>query len=145
MRDELFVAEKGKGAYVHGKRSQVSEETTLGESLIATGFPPDQQFALPLNMKGLQALAPQVRNIRAGGSAALHMAYVAAGRLSGFWEWGLNAWDLAAGSLLVSESGGRVSDIKGSPYDLGVRHVAATNGHIHDELISVLQQDNAAG
>ncbi|MBW7474882.1 inositol monophosphatase [Paenibacillus oenotherae] len=145
IRDELFVAEKGKGAYVHGKRMQVSQETTLNESLLATGFPADQQFALPLNMKGLQALVPQVRNIRSGGSAALHMAYVAAGRLSGFWEIGLNSWDLAAGSLLVAESGGRVTDIKGRPYDLGVRHVVASNGHIHGQFLDELEKADAIG
>jgi len=138
MRDELFVAEKGKGAYVHGKPMRIAGESTLGESLLATGFPADQQYALPLNMKGLQALVPQVRNIRSGGSAALHMAYVACGRLTGFWEIGLNSWDLAAGSLLVSESGGRVTDNKGNPYDLGVRNVIATNGAIHDQLIDEL-------
>lgn len=145
MRDELFVAERGKGAYVHGKRMQVSEEAALNDSLLATGFPADQQFALPLNMKGLQALVPQVRNIRSGGSAALHMAYAAAGRLSGFWEFGLNSWDLAAGSLLVTESGGRVTDIKGRPYDLGVRHVVASNGHIHDQLLDELKKAGAVG
>lgn len=145
MRDELFVAEKGKGAYVHGKRMQVSEEAALGESLLATGFPADQQFALPLNMKGLQALVPQVRNIRSGGSAALHMAYLAAGRLSGFWEIGLNSWDLAAGALLVAESGGRVTDTKGRPYDLGVRHVVASNGHIHGQLLDELEKAEAVG
>ncbi|RAP74430.1 inositol monophosphatase family protein [Paenibacillus montanisoli] len=140
IRDELFVAEKGKGAYVRGRRMNVSQEEALRDSLIATGFPADQTFALPLNMKGLQALVPQVRNVRSGGSAALHLAYVAAGRLSGFWEIGLNAWDIAAGSLLIEESGGRVTDVKGSPYDLGVRHVAASNGRIHDEFLNALQQ-----
>ncbi|GGD87798.1 inositol monophosphatase family protein [Paenibacillus nasutitermitis] len=138
MRDELFVAEKGKGAYVHGKPMRTSTESTLSESLLATGFPADQKVALPLNMKGLQALAPQVRNIRSGGSAALHMAYVACGRLTGFWEIGLNSWDLAAGSLLVSESGGRVTDYKGDPYNLGVRNVIATNGAIHEQLVDEL-------
>jgi myo-inositol-1(or 4)-monophosphatase len=145
MRDELFVAEKGKGAYVHGRRMSVSQEGTLRESLLATGFPSDPNFALPLNLKGLNAVAPQVRNIRSGGSAALHMAYVAAGRLSGFWEFGLNSWDLAAGALLVTESGGRVTDIKGNPYDLGVRHVAASNGLIHDQLLDELKKADAAG
>ncbi|MFB9325739.1 inositol monophosphatase family protein [Paenibacillus aurantiacus] len=145
MRDELFVAEKGKGAYVHGKRMTISSEDTIKQSLIATGFPADPSFALPLNMRGLAALAPQARNIRSGGSAALHMAYVAAGRLSGFWEIGLNAWDLAAGSLLVTESGGHVTDTKGSAYDLGVRHVVASNGHIHEEFLDILAKADAAG
>ncbi|MFC4098545.1 inositol monophosphatase family protein [Paenibacillus xanthanilyticus] len=145
MRDELFVAEKGKGAYVHGKRMTVANEETMKQSLIATGFPADPSFALPLNMRGLTALAPEVRNIRSGGSAALHMAYVAAGRLSGFWEIGLNAWDLAAGSLLVTESGGQVTDTKGNAYDLGVRHVVASNGHIHEEFLGLLAKADAAG
>ncbi|WP_438349175.1 inositol monophosphatase family protein [Paenibacillus sp. FA6] len=144
-RDELFVAEKGKGAYVHGSPTKVSQEMSLGTSLLATGFPPDQNFAFPINMAGLQHIAPQARSIRAGGSAALHMAYVAAGRLSGFWEIGLNSWDLAAGVLLVKESGGEVTDTLGRPYDLGVRHVVASNGHIHNELVESLKQAKATG
>lgn len=143
-RDELFLAEKGKGAYVHGKRMQVSKEATLRESLIATGFPADHRYALPVNMKGVQAIAPQVRNLRVAGSAALHMAYVAAGRLSGFWEIGLNSWDLAAGALLIQESGGKVTDTAGSPYHLGVRHVTASNGLVHDELVAALGAAGAA-
>ncbi len=99
-RDELFVAEKGKGAYMHGKKTEVSlKMRRYSRSLIATGFPADRDGALPINLKGVQALSPKVRNIRVAGSAALHLAYVAAGRLSGFWEIGLNAWDIAAGAL----------------------------------------------
>ncbi|XID90551.1 inositol monophosphatase family protein [Paenibacillaceae bacterium WGS1546] len=134
-RDELFVAEKGKGAYVHGRKIQVSDEPALNQSLVATGFPADPHMALPANLKALQSLAPKVRNLRVSGSAALHLAYVAAGRLSGFWEYNLSAWDVAAGSLLVQEAGGRMSDLAGEPYHLGVRNVAASNGKIHDELI----------
>ncbi|MFS0726162.1 inositol monophosphatase family protein [Paenibacillus sp. 1P07SE] len=144
-RDELFVAEKGKGAYVHGNRMQVSKETSLSDSLIATGFPADQQMALPINLKGVQALAPQVRNLRVAGSAALHLAYVAAGRLSGFWEIGLSSWDMAAGTLLVQESGGHVSDTSGIGYHLGVRNVVATNGLLHDELVAALGKAGATG
>jgi myo-inositol-1(or 4)-monophosphatase len=143
--DELFVAEKGKGAYLKGKRMQVSGEAKLSDSLIATGFPADSDFALPLNLKGVQAVAPKARNIRVAGSAALHMAYVAAGRLSGFWEIGLNSWDIAAGSLLVSEAGGRVTDTSGQPYTLAVRHVLATNGTVHDELRTTLSEAGATG
>jgi myo-inositol-1(or 4)-monophosphatase len=138
-KDELFVAERGKGAYVHGRRMQVAQENALNKSLLATGFPADQHIALPANMKGIQALAPKVRNLRVAGSAALHLAYVAAGRLSGFWEYNLSAWDIAAGSLLVEEAGGRLSDISGQPYHLGVRNVVATNGPVHDELIEELR------
>lgn len=141
-RDELFVAEKGKGAYVHGQKMHVSKEKRLIDSLVATGFPPDREYAQPLTMKGLQAIAPKARSVRAAGSAALHLAYVAAGRLSGFWEAGLNAWDMAAGVLLIQESGGRVSDMEGNPYQLGVRNLLATNGGIHEPL---LQELKAAG
>ena len=144
-RDELFVAEKGKGAYVHGVRMKVSKDEQLESSLIATGFPTDQTVLLPLNLAGIQAVAPRVRNIRTLGSAALSLAYVATGRLSGFWELNLNAWDLAAGVLLIQESGGKVTDTAGNPYHLGVRHVLASNGHIHDELQQVLAEANVTG
>lgn len=142
--DEMFVAEKGKGAYVRGKRVHVSNDKNLANSLIATGFPADQQHAFPINMKELNAFAPKVRNVRVAGSAALHLAYVAAGRLSGFWETGLNAWDIAAGALLIQEAGGRVTDTAGGSYALSVRNVLATNGIIHDEMLETLRQVNEA-
>ncbi|BBI35737.1 inositol monophosphatase family protein [Cohnella abietis] len=138
-KDELFVAERGKGAYVHGRKMQVANESTLSHSLLATGFPADQHVALPANLKSVQALAPKVRNIRVAGSAALHLAYVAAGRLSGFWEYNLSSWDIAAGSLLVQEAGGRMTDITGESYHLGVRNIVASNNLIHNELIEELQ------
>lgn len=141
-RDELFVAERGKGAYVHGRKMQVSQENSLSQSLIATGFPAEQHIALPANMKGIQSLAPKVRNLRIAGSAALHMAYVAAGRLSGFWEYNLSSWDLAAGSLLVEEAGGQLSDISGGEYHLGVRNITASNGLIHSEFLNELKLAN---
>ncbi|MBC8079690.1 MAG: inositol monophosphatase [Gorillibacterium sp.] len=143
--DEFFVAEKGKGAYLHGKKMNVSLDATLQQSLLATGFPTDQALALPTNLKGLQAVVPKVRNIRSCGSAALHLAYVAAGRLSGYWEINLNSWDIAAGSLLVQESGGWITDTRNHPYNLAVRNVVATNGHIHDELVNVLEEADATG
>ncbi len=145
IRDELFVAEKGKGAYVHGNRMQVSGEEHLSDGLVAVGFPPDPSFALPVNMAAVQALAPKVRNLRAGGSAALHLAYVASGRLSAYTEIGLNPWDIAAGALLVQESGGMVTNTIGHPYDLSVRHVTASNGTLHNELITVLKEAKATG
>lgn len=144
-KDEMFVAEKGKGAYLRGKRMKVSRDKTLSQSLLATGFPAEHEGALPMNMKGLNALVPKVRNIRVSGSAALHLAYVAAGRLSGFWEIGLNSWDMAAGVLLIQESGGQVSDTAGNPYSLAVRNVLATNGHVHNELQDELKSADATG
>lgn len=144
-RDELFVAEKGKGAYMHGKKTVVSLDGQLSTSLVATGLPADRNGALPINLKGIQALSPQVRNLRIAGSAALHLAYVASGRLSGFWEIGLNAWDIAAGALLIQESGGKVTDTEGRPYNLAVRNILATNSVIHDELQQELMKAEATG
>lgn len=138
-KDELFIAEKGKGAYVRGRRTRVSGETKLRDSLVATGFPADRDGALPLNLRQLETVVPQVRNVRTAGSAALHLAYVAAGRLTAFWEIGLNSWDIAAGALLIQESGGVVTDLDGNPYHLGVRDVVASNGGVHDELLAVLR------
>ncbi|UUZ82996.1 inositol monophosphatase [Paenibacillus sp. P26] len=145
VHDELYVAEKGKGAYLKGKKMQVSSEKRLIDSLVATGFPADRSGASPANLQGVQALTPKVRNIRVAGSAALHMAYVAAGRLSGFWEIGLNSWDVAAGALLITESGGKVTDTHGNPYSLNTRHVLASNGHIHQEFADELAAAQATG
>ncbi|WP_151737958.1 inositol monophosphatase family protein ['Paenibacillus yunnanensis' Narsing Rao et al. 2020] len=145
IRDEMFVAEKGKGAYMHGIPAAVSAEREPGSSLIAMGFPPDRVFAQPANMAGLQHILPQVRGIRAGGSAALHLAYVAIGRVDGYWEVGLSPWDCAAGVLLVLESGGRVTDTLGKAYDIGTRHVVASNGGIHDFLVTALSEAKGTG
>ncbi|MNI54816.1 Inositol-1-monophosphatase [compost metagenome] len=145
IRDEMFVAEKGKGAYMHGIPTSVSAEADPGSSLVAMGFPPDRTFAQPANMAGLQQILPQIRGIRAGGSAALHLAYVAAGRVDGYWEVGLSPWDCAAGVLLVLESGGKVTDTLGNPYDIGTRHVVASNGRIHDFLLASLREAEATG
>lgn len=145
IRDELFVAEKGKGAYMHGQRCRVSEDPTLADSIIAVGFNPDRNFALPENMKGITALSEHARSLRALGSAALHLAYVAAGRISGYYEVGLNVWDVAAGALILTESGGMLSDTKGHPYDISVRHLIASNNKIHNELLGVIQTAKASG
>jgi myo-inositol-1(or 4)-monophosphatase len=112
---------------------------------VGSGFPADRNYALPINLKGIAALAPKVRNIRIAGSAALQLAYVAAGRLSGFWEIGLNSWDIAAGSLLIQEAGGKVTDTEGKPYSLAVRNVMASNNLIHQELQDELAQNGATG
>ncbi|PDO09965.1 MAG: inositol monophosphatase [Candidatus Reconcilbacillus cellulovorans] len=143
-RDELFVAEKNKGAYVRGRRMSVSRESALGESLLATGFP-SRPTDLERSVAAVAHLAPRVRNIRTAGSAALHLAYVAAGRLSGFFEPGLNAWDVAAGVLLVRESGGTVTDMDGRPFRLGTRNIVATNGRVHGELLAALRTAGCAG
>ncbi|WP_108025713.1 inositol monophosphatase family protein [Melghirimyces profundicolus] len=145
LRDERFTAEKGKGAFLNGEPIRVSGEERLEESLVATGFPAGAGGARQRNVEGILKLSPRCRNVRAGGSAALHLAYVAAGRLTGFWELELNAWDLAAGSLLVREAGGEVTDTAGTPYDIGVRHILATNGNIHPAMLKELKEARATG
>ncbi|WP_414859294.1 inositol monophosphatase family protein [Paenibacillus haidiansis] len=145
IRDEMFVAEKGKGAYMHGNPTRVSEEKLLADSVVAVGFNPDRTFAAPVNLKGIVALSEATRSLRAAGSAALHLAYVAAGRLSGYYEVNLNAWDSAAGALLVRESGGIVTDTAGNPYDIGVRNLVASNGKIQRQLLDVITAAGATG
>ncbi|MBX6394913.1 MAG: inositol monophosphatase [Alicyclobacillaceae bacterium] len=139
--DELFVAVRGRGAFLNGRAIRVSATASLSESILATGFPSGEQ-ARDINTRGLMRLIPLCRNVRTMGSAALHLAYVACGRLTGFWETHLNPWDLAAGALLVEEAGGRVTDTIGRPYHLPVSHVAASNGRIHQELLTQLRQAN---
>ena len=145
MHDEMFVAEKGKGAYVHGNPMSVSKEEVLIHSLLAVGFNPEPTVGLPTNMRGINALSSRTRSLRAMGSAALHLAYVAAGRLTGYYEVGLHSWDVAAGVLLVTESGGRVTDTQGGPFNLTVSRLVATNGLIHQELLTVIDESQATG
>ncbi|MDI3327010.1 MAG: inositol monophosphatase family protein [Alicyclobacillaceae bacterium] len=142
--DELFTAVRNRGAFVNGQKLAVARTASLRDSILATGFP-SGEFHRAVNARGLGQLIPKCRNIRTMGSAALHLAYVAAGRITGFWENNLNPWDLAAGALLVSEAGGRVTDTQGGPYTLAVSHVAATNGLIHEELLRHLREASATG
>jgi myo-inositol-1(or 4)-monophosphatase len=145
IREELFRAVRGKGATCNGQPLHVSAEKRLEQALLAGGFAGDPDGARKANLRGLLSLVPHVRSIRTAGSAALHLAYVAAGRLSGFWEIDLNAWDLAAGCLLVEEAGGQVTDTRGEAYSLAVRHIVATNGHIHEGVLHILQEAGATG
>ena len=142
--NELFIAETGKGAFLNGVPLDVSHERRLADGIIATGYPTDLRYALPMNMKGLNALSTKARSTRIIGSAALNLAYLAAGRLSGFWEIGLNAWDVAAGVLLVCEAGGKVTDTRGGKYSLSVRNLLASNGMIHEEFVRELLAAEAA-
>ncbi len=138
--DEMFTAEKGSGAYLNGRRMQVSKTPTLITSLLVTGFPydiannPDNAVAHFVNflMRG--------QGIRRLGSAALDLSYVAAGRFDGFWEVNLNPWDMAAGMLFVREAGGRITDFSGAPSSIYNKQVLATNGIIHQAMLDVLQQ-----
>lgn len=138
MREELFVAERGQGAWLNGQPIHVSSIAHLAESLIATGFPSRKRHANP-NIHFYQEFTLRSHGVRRAGSAALDLAYVAAGRLEGFWEFHLNPWDTAAGFLLVEEAGGRVGVFDGGPRELNSREVLATNGRIHSEMLETFE------
>ncbi len=139
MRDELFTAERGRGATLNGKPVRVSRIGHLAESLLATGFPSRKRHASP-NIHFYQEFTLRSHGVRRAGSAALDLAYVACGRMDGFWEFNLNPWDTAAGILLVEEAGGRVTDFAGRDFRLDSEEVLASNGLIHEELIGLFQR-----
>ena len=134
MRDELFTAEKGRGAQLNGKALHVSRNAMLAEALVATGFPSRKRHQSP-NIHFYQEFTLRSHGVRRAGSAALDLAYVAAGRMDAFWEFNLNPWDTAAGILLVEEAGGRVTDFSGRQYRLASDEVLASNGFIHEEML----------
>lgn len=143
LRDEAFAAEKGAGAYLNDQRLRVSARRTLAESVIATGIPTIRgaETIMPF-MKQLAMVSDKVSAIRRFGSAALDLAYVAAGRYDGYWETDLHAWDIAAGLVLVREAGGFVTDLAGRGTMLDSGAVLATNPDIHQPLLGLLK--NAA-
>ena len=139
VAEEMFVAEKGKGAFLNGKRISVSDTTDISKSLLATGFPYDIRENPDNNLNYFNEMATKVQAIRRAGSAALDLAYIAAGRFDGYWELRLKPWDTAAGWLLVKEAGGLVTEIFGKDYFLKSPHILASNGKIHDKMIDVLK------
>jgi myo-inositol-1(or 4)-monophosphatase len=137
-RNELFVAEKGQGAYLNGRRIQVSKTATVSESLLATGFPSRKRHQNP-NIYFYQELTMRSHGLRRAGSAALDLAYTACGRFDGYWEFNLNPWDTSAGFLLVTEAGGTLTYFDGSPFHLASREILASNGRIHGELMQTFE------
>ena len=140
MLMELFMAEKGEGATLNGSRLSVSRTADLSKGLLATGFPYDLREDRNNNMNYFRALAMSTQAVRRAGSAALDLAYVAAGRFDGFWELKLMPWDTAAGWLLVTEAGGVVTDLYGGPYGLRSPHILAGNGLINGEMLRVIAE-----
>jgi myo-inositol-1(or 4)-monophosphatase len=141
LHEELFTAEKGGGAHLNGKRLHVSSADALIRSLIITGFPYDLHEKLAARLRRFNKLMGIARAVRRDGSAALDLAYVAAGRADGFWEEILKPWDMHAGRLLVTEAGGVATNLAGQPLGLGPDGVVATNGRIQQELIEAVHVD----
>jgi myo-inositol-1(or 4)-monophosphatase len=133
LRDEMFTAARGKGAFLNGKPIHVSKAKLLQESLIATGFPSQKRHESP-NVHFYQEFTLRSHGVRRAGAAAIDLAYVACGRLEAFWEFQLNPWDTSAGYLLVEEAGGSVTHFDGSKFTLDSREVLATNGLIGGEM-----------
>ena len=138
LRDECFVAERGKGAWLNGRQIHVSRTKTLQESLTGTGFPSHKRHSSP-NVHFYQEFTLRSHGVRRAGSAGLDMAYVACGRLDGFWEFHLNPWDTSAGYLLIEEAGGTVTHMDGGRFTLDSHEVLATNRLIKDEMVHLFE------
>jgi myo-inositol-1(or 4)-monophosphatase len=138
MRDELYTAERGRGAWLNAKPLHVTRTRVLAESLVSTGFPSRKRHDSP-NIHFYHEFTLRSHGVRRAGSAALDLAFVAAGRLEAFWEFNLNPWDTAAGILLVEEAGGQVTSFAGTPCQLNSREVLASNGFIHTELVDLFK------
>jgi len=137
IRQELFTGERGGGAYLNNRRIHVSGTQRLTDSLPATGFP-SRKRSQSVNIHFYYQLAMATHGVRRTGSAALDLAYAACGRLDFFWEFGLNPWDMAAGTLLVQEAGGCVSDMKGAPHSITAsEHLLADNGALHGQILEI--------
>ena len=138
LLDELFTATRGAGARLGGRPIRVSGEAELGRALVATGFAYDDDRRAA-NLGPFCAFARAARGIRRDGSAALDLCYVACGRLDGFWEIALHPWDVAAGLLIVTEAGGRVSDLRGGPAPRSGGQIVASNGRLHAAMLELLR------
>jgi myo-inositol-1(or 4)-monophosphatase len=139
-RQDTFVAVRGEGAYLNGKKIIVSPTLELTRSLLATGFPYDIRESAENNLGYFNLMAKEAQAIRRAGAAALDIAYVAAGRFDGFWELKLKPWDVAAGCLMVEEAGGKISDIDGSAWNILSPHILVSNSRIHEQMIAVFRK-----
>jgi myo-inositol-1(or 4)-monophosphatase len=138
LRDEIYWAERGRGAWCDGERMRVSAASSLKEALVATGFAYRRATLADNNLAEFAAIMPRVQGVRRAGAAVIDLAHLAAGRLDAYWEMHLQPWDWAAGWLFVEEADGTVTDMRGQPWSLGTSNMAASNGALHDELLAVL-------
>lgn len=137
-RQELFVAERGGGAFMNGRRLRVSAAGALVDALLVTGFPYDVHQRVEEIVGLFASFVGRARAVRRLGSAAIDLCYVAAGRMDGFWESDLKPWDIAGGALVVAEAGGRVTNMNGDAFSSRAGHVLATNGLLHDAMLEVI-------
>jgi myo-inositol-1(or 4)-monophosphatase len=138
-RRELFTAERGSGAFLNGRRLRVSGAAALVDAVLVTGFPYDVHQRVDEIVGLFAAFVGQARAVRRLGSAAIDLCYVAAGRMDGFWESDLKAWDIAGGALIVEQAGGRVTSMSGEPFSSRAGHVLATNMLLHDPMLAVIR------
>ncbi len=138
--DELFWAEKGKGAYLNGNRIGVSTVNSLDRSLLCTGFPYGIRENPDLYLRYFREFIIRSFALRRPGSAVIDLCYLAAGRFDGFWEMGLHSWDVAAGSLIVTEAGGKITDFQGRPFNVYLDEILASNGRIHEEMLQIMKE-----
>ncbi|MGM9992408.1 MAG: inositol monophosphatase family protein [Candidatus Bruticola sp.] len=133
--DEAFYASLGGGAFLNGQPIHVSDNSSLEDALLVTGFPYDISSSPDIHLGMFHDLIIKARGVRRDGSAALDLCYIACGRFDGYWELGLSPWDIAAGSLIVREAGGTMSDFLGEPHNMLFRDLMASNGKIHPKLL----------
>lgn len=145
IRDELFSAEKGNGAFLNSKRINVSSTEKLDRAMLCTGFPYDVRKSTDDILNVLEGFLKKAQAIRRDGSAALDLCYVAMGRFDGFWEVKLKPWDIAAGALIVQEAGGCATGFAGEFLDLNKGDVLASNSLIHDEMINIIRKGSFNG
>lgn len=144
VKNEMFVAERGKGAFLNDQCMKVSDHVRLQDSVFATGIPfmgDQEEEGHILFLRRLARVMAKTAGIRSWGAASLDLAYVAAGRYDGFWERGLHPWDVAAGALMVREAGGIVTDVETGKFSLVSRDIVASNGKIHEELVGLLHHE----
>ena len=141
MKDTIFSSELGSGSYENDKRIRVNDNSNLRHALLVTGFPYDVRENPDNALGKFVAFAKEARGIRRLGSAAIDFCYVAKGVFDGFWEVHLNPWDICAGKLIVEEAGGLVTDFYGNKIDIFTKRILATNGKIHNAMVSVLRSN----
>lgn len=137
---EFFMARRGEGVFLNGRRIRVSRQTRLDRSLLATGFPYDVHTSRNDNLKYFRRFVKKAQAVRRPGSAAMDLAYVACGRFDGFWEMKLKPWDMAAASLMVEEAGGRVTDFVGGKFSIYKPECLASNGRVHSAMIKIIRR-----